>query len=68
MRFSVIIIMVSLNMYFEPEYSQKNEEIIDVKKKPKIKMCILQKVRYSTVIIECDVCIGKISVFMNHGF
>ena len=28
--------------------------------------------RYSTVqhnfIIECDVCIGKISVFINHGF
>ena len=35
-------------------------------------MCILQQVRYSTVehnfIIECDVWIGKISVFMNHGY
>ena len=34
-------------------------------------MCILQQVRYSIAeykfIIECDVCIGKISVFINHG-
>ena len=34
-------------------------------------MCILQQVRYSTVeynfVIECDVCIGKISVFVKNG-
>ena len=34
-------------------------------------MCILQQVRYLTVehnfMMECDVCIGKISVFMNQG-
>ena len=35
-------------------------------------MRILQQVRYLTVEynfkIECDLCIGKISVFMHHGF
>ena len=32
-------------------------------------MCIFQQVKYLTVeyklVIECDLCIGKISVFMN---
>ena len=52
--------MVSLNMYVEPEQVEK------------IQMCILLQVRYLTVeydfIIKCDVCNGKISVFVNHGF
>ena len=63
--------MVSLNMYFEPEHTQKNKEVTQ-KSVKKIQMCILHQMRYLDAeynfILEYDVCIGKISVFMTHGF
>ena len=70
MLFSVInISYVSLNMHVEQEHTQKNEEFT-WKSVKKIQRCILQQVRYSTVeynfMIECDVCIGKFLIFMNH--
>ena len=68
--FSLInISYVSLNKYLNKNVLKRTKNSLE--NQSKNSNCILQQVQYSTVeynfIIECGVCIGKVSIFMNHG-
>ena len=72
MLFSVMNISYGKSKYVFWTRTYSKEQRIHSKVSKKIQMWILHQIRYATVeynfVLECDVCIGKISVFMTHGF